>query len=146
MAKRHFSEGTTELQQMLDFGNCPLQPTALLGEEWRNSEVPVSFSFPHCFPGLKMLFSLFFQPNLTHKPGSSRLSAGPVLQLCQFRLICQSISMAQGALPWARVRNQPPFRVFRGSLHTGSLQRSLSEHPGIPTCPRSPGTACTAGR
>lgn len=86
MAKRHVSEGATEVQQTLDFGNYPLHLTTLLGEGRRNSEVPVSISFPQCFPGLQMLFSLFFWPNLTPKLGSSQLLAGPVSQLYWLQL------------------------------------------------------------
>ena len=59
-AKRRFSEGTAELQQMLDFGNCPLHPTALLGE--RVEELSgLSFHFiSPLFPWAENAFFLTF--------------------------------------------------------------------------------------
>lgn len=127
-AKRYFSDSTTELQQML-CGNC---------SPWGRVEELSGPSFRLISPlssRLKTLLPLLFPPDLTHKLGSFWLLTGPILQLCQSGLICQSVSMAQGALPWARVRKWPPFRVFRRAVRAGSLQGPF---PGTWESPPAP--------
>lgn len=122
---------------MLDFGNCPLHPTALLGEGRRNSAISVSISFPHCFPGPKMLFLLTFPAQL-----DSQARLIPVVSSHHFAalpVLAHLPKNEHGSRGSSLGKGKKPFRGFGGFPHTGKPPNVPFQAPRNPYLPHFPG-------